>query len=153
MSDLALQYKGDFFDLIIEKDDLKLDDGLQSAVIVSLFSDHRVVIDELNFPDTDRAGWWGDLFSEVDQDQIGSKLWLLIREKRTEVTRTRFIEYCKQALTWMTEDGVADSVSVDAQYPDDTKEGIELSIDIQKPQGKLTFKYKLNWNAEFARGI
>ena len=152
MSDLALQYSGDFFDLVIDKNDLKLDAGLQTAVIVSLFSDHRVTIDELPFPEKDKAGWWGDLLSDIDQDQIGSKIWLLIREKRNEQTRARYEEYCKQALAWLTEDGVADSVNVVAEYPD-AKEGIDLSISIQKPQGKLTFKYKLNWNAELSRGL
>lgn len=153
MSDLALQYKGDYFDLVVDKNDLQLDAGLQTAILVSLFSDHRVTEDELPFGETDKAGWWGDLLADVDKDQIGSKLWLLIREKRTEETRTRYVEYCKQALTWLTEDGVADSVSVDAAYPEDTKEGIEISISIQRPQGKLTFKYKLNWNAELSRGL
>ena len=150
MSDLALKYKGRYFDLEIARDDIVKDDGLQSAIIISLFTDRRVGIEELPALETDRAGWWGDMFPEVEGDEIGSKLWLLLREKQSASTLSRVVEYCKEALAWLVTDGVAESVEVEAEYPE--RERLKLDVSIQKPKGKVSFRYILNWNAEAGKG-
>lgn len=149
MSDFKLQYCGDAFDLVVEKNDLALDDGLQSAVIVSLFTEKRVRPDELPFPETDRSGWWGDMFADIEGDQIGSKLWLLRREKQTPETQIRYQEYAKEALAWLIEDKIAETVEVVANFPE--RERVDLLVTIQKPQGKVAFKYSITWNAQKAR--
>lgn len=150
MSDLALKYRGRFFDIEVAKNDISMDEGIETAVIISLFTDRRVGIEELPPLETDRAGWWGDMFSEIENDEIGSKLWLLMREKQTAQTLARVIEYCKEALQWMIEDGIAESVEVEASYPE--RERLSLGISIQKPKGKVSFKYILNWRAELSKG-
>lgn len=150
MSDLALKYCGRFFDIEVAKNDITKDDGLETAVIISLFTDRRVGIEELPPLETDRAGWWGDMFPEIENDEIGSKLWLLMREKQTNQTLSRVVEYCKEALQWMIEDGIAESVEVSAEYPE--REKLSLAISIQKPKGKVSFKYILNWRAELSKG-
>lgn len=150
MSDFKLNYRGRFFDIAVEANDLARTDDLESAVIVSLFTDRRVGREELPTLETDRAGWWGDLFPELENDKIGSKLWLLMREKQDNATLARVVEYSKEALQWLIEDGVAESVEVAASYPE--RERLSLSVAIQKPQGKVSFKYILNWKAEASKG-
>lgn len=153
MSDFFLQDDGNgTFDLNIVRNDIQLDAGLETAIIVSLFTDKRVTIEELPFGETDRSGWWGDLLAELETDKIGSKLWTLAREKKTEKTRTRIIEYVQEALAWLIADGIAESIDVNATYPAAYRESVEIAIAIKKPSGKVTFRYVLNWNAEAARG-
>ena len=149
MADLKLDWNGNFFDLVIEKNDLALDDGLRTAVTISLFTDRRIKAEELPAGETDKRGWWGDEFADIDGDFTGSRLWLLKREKQSNEVRRRAEEYASEALQWMITDGVAQGVTVTAEWLGGGFLG--LAVSIQRPQGKLTFTYKINWNAETVR--
>jgi phage gp46-like protein len=89
------------------------------------------------------------LFPEVQGDQIGSKLWLLKREKRTLETLNRAEEYAVEALQWMIEDGVADSVEASASW--NTDGAMQLEIMLTMPSGKQNFRFKLKWATEAER--
>lgn len=100
--------------------DLATDDGLRTAVLISLFTDRLANADD-ELPDNsgDRRGWWGDFpngnpYSSVPDkpDLIGSRLWLLSRALQTQDTLNRGIAYCEEALQWLIDDGVAQSVRV-----------------------------------------
>lgn len=132
-------------DIDITSTGIAADDGLETAVFISLFSDQRVSVEELpDFVDEQR-GWWGDLLSDVQDDKIGSKLWLLTREKTTVQTLQRFIDYSKDALQWMIDDGVADEILVDAEYL--RRDTIKVTIQINKPDG-LNELFELVWNGQ-----
>lgn len=107
-----------YFDLALEGSDLATGNELESAVILSLFTNRRAEPDDI-LPDsvTDRQGWWGDDFPTKDMDKIGSRLWLLNREKQTTDTLTRAAEYAAEALQWFVDDGVASGVKIQASYP------------------------------------
>jgi phage gp46-like protein len=93
------------------------EDGLTTAVLVSLFTDRRASADDVPPDGTgDRRGWVGDVLSTVPGDRAGSRLWLLAREKQTEETRRRAVEYCREALAWLVEDGLAARVDVEAAW-------------------------------------
>lgn len=149
--DIALVQQDDFsYDLEIENNDLVGDDGLQTAVVISLFTDARCNEDELPAEDSSRRGWWGDMFPTADGDQIGSKLWLLKREKRTRDVLNRAEEYCNEALAWMLEDGIAESVVTAASY--DPSGTMLLAVSIQRPDAnEKTFRFKVKWDAEANR--
>ena len=89
--------------------DLLGDDGLLTAVIVSLFSDRRANDDD-PLPDErvgfrDPRGWWGDHILEQDaRDPLGSRLWLLFREKDMDVVVARAQQYAEEALQWLVRD-------------------------------------------------
>ena len=63
MNNLVLAFGGHDFDLVLSDNDLARDDGLASAVIVSLFCDARARSEQLPPGDEtdDLRGWWGDL--------------------------------------------------------------------------------------------
>jgi phage gp46-like protein len=105
-------------DWLMAKPELETDEGLETAVILSLFTD-RLAGEDDELPDAsdDRRGWWGDSFADVDGDQIGSHLWLLARQKQTSAVLQRARDYARAALQWLVDDGVARSVEVDAEYP------------------------------------
>jgi len=148
--DIALVLKaGEKFDISMKNQDLETDAGLKTAAIISLFTDRRVGIEELPSRETDQRGWWGDMFSQVDQDQIGSRLWLLQRSKQTDETLSQAREYCLEALAWMVEDGLAASLNVITSY---ASRGImHIEITIQKPKGNINYRYQFNWNFESVR--
>lgn len=87
-------------------------DLLTRAVVISLFSWRRAESDDRT---TDPYGWWGDTWPIVQNDRIGSRLYLLKRRKLTNNTPQDAREYMQQALAWMTEDGVAARVDVTAE--------------------------------------
>lgn len=110
---------------------------LPRAVIISLFSWRRANPDD-NAPVS--MGWWGDTYPTVTGDRIGSRLWLLGREKVTNDTLNRARDYAIEALQWMLDDGVAARIDVDSQ-----RSGMdEAQLDIAIYQRDGT-----NWNMRF----
>jgi phage gp46-like protein len=95
-------------------EDLATDRGLQTAVLLSLFTDRRAETDDKppSGDATDRRGWWADQFAADEGDRIGSRLWLLDRSKRSNEVVLRATEYAREALAWMLEDRVVSGVDV-----------------------------------------
>lgn len=124
---------------------LAADEGLETAVILSLFTDRLAEPDD-RLDGRDRRGWWGDSFPVIEGDRIGSRLWLLAREKQTASTLNRAREYAREALQWLVEDGVAAGVQVDAEYP---RPGLlALIITITRPDGTTArFRFDNFWRS------
>jgi phage gp46-like protein len=124
------------------------DAGLQSAVVISLFTDRRAEADDI-LPDgaSDRRGWWGDVVAPktapTDKPWLsGSRLWLLSREKQTTATAQRVEFYTREALAWMVEIGVASAVDVSATW---IRQGfLALDVTIHRPNG-VAETYDLIW--------
>ena len=108
-------------DLSLDGYDLAAEHGLQTAVLLSLFTDRRADAHDV-LPDggDDRRGWWADAVADVPDDQHGSLLWLLRREKLLPGVAERARQYAEDALAWCIEDGIAAAVQVDVslQRPD-----------------------------------
>ena len=97
--DIALRFDPErgYYDLAFEED-LATDPGLETAVVLSLFTDRRALpADALPGGGNDRRGYWADAFSERLQ---GSRLWLLSREKELESVRRSAEVYAQEALAW-----------------------------------------------------
>ena len=114
--DIGLFYKEKLgFDLWLTGGSLVTDEGLRTAVIVSLFSERRAEpADALPDGSSDRRGWWGDAYAAAEGDRIGSRLWLLGREKDLAAVARRAEEYARESLAWFLEDGIARAVTVAA---------------------------------------
>ena len=145
--DIGIFFDGTQFDIGVEKGDLIKDEGLETAVIISLFTDQRVTIEELPDLIENQKGWWGDAITEIDGDQIGSKLWLLSASKNIDENIGKYETYCNDALQWMIDDGLAQNVSTVAEF---SENGILLSIDIEKsPDESLNYSYL--WDGQKAK--
>ena len=120
------------------------DDGLETAVIISLFTDRRAEGDDELPAGDDRRGWWGDALAEVEGDRIGSRLWLLSREKQLPSVVARAREYALEALQWLLEDGVASTVDVTAEI---VRQGVlGLSVEIRRPdQPAVRYRFEQFW--------
>jgi phage gp46-like protein len=132
-------------DIVIENGDLKADNGLETAVLISLFSDRRADIEELPKGDTNLKGWWADLISDKITDLIGSKLWLADRAKMETELLPLLEDYVRDALNWMIEDGIAQSVEVIATQND--SQSATLSVTINKPDGD-NIPFKFIWDGQ-----
>jgi phage gp46-like protein len=148
MKDVAIRLNSDGeFDIAVSGGDLVSDDGLETAVAISLFSNARVSDSELPQGVTSKAGWFGDLLPDdagSRSDQIGSKLWTLDREKRIPETLRKFEDYSKEALAWMISDGVAETVETSASFTDNG----QVKIDIQTSHGTKRNKYTAFWDGQ-----
>lgn len=144
-ADVALLWDNETWqaDLALRGGDLAADDSLQTAVIVSLFTDRRARPDDvLPQGGADPRGWWADMLAE-EGEQIGSRLWLLSREKQTPETVARAREYAEEALAWLVREGVAELVEVEASI---LRAGVlGLAIWISRPGGPDRQRFDYVW--------
>ena len=102
--------------------DIALDLGISSAVLCSLFADRRAELeDDLPASETDPRGWC----LEPTDDRWGSRLWLLERGKATTETVALARTAALQALAWLIEDGIAETVDA---LDDDLIAGFETGL-------------------------
>lgn len=148
MADLALRWDATAFaaDLAVEANDLVTGEELKTAVLLSLFTDRRAEDgDQLPAGATDRRGWWADSHPVVVGDRIGSRLWLLAREKQTPAVLAQAEKFAKEALRWLTDDRVAERIEVTAEAPRDGVLG--LTVDVLRPRADpVTYRFDHTWD-------
>lgn len=121
---------------------LTVDDGLETAVVISLFTDR--LAGEGEAPSVDRRGWWGDAYAEVPGDRIGSRLWLLMRAKQTPQVLGQAELYCREALQWLIDDGVASAVDVAAEWTRSGMLGLQIAIT-RSAEPVAQFRFETFW--------
>jgi phage gp46-like protein len=127
-------------DWVFEPPDLLNDEGLETPVVLSLFTDALAKPDDAlpGIAEDDRRGWWAGPW--------GSRLWLLSREKWTEEVKQRAEYYAREALQWMIDDQVVDRVETEARLLEigTIAVGVALYRD-----GRLLFSkpYGIMWQA------
>lgn len=119
-----------------------IDNPLARAVVISLFTWRRAAPDDK--VEGTRWGWWADGFDGNVNDRIGSRLWVLSREKVTNQTMTRAREYAEEALLWLTDDGVATKVTVTVERRG--MDGLALRALIEREGGLLDLRFDNVWS-------
>ena len=134
-------------DLALDAALLSEDDGLETAVILSLFSDARAKDDDiLPLGQTDRRGWWGDAYPAATGDTLGGRMWLLRASKQLQQSLNDARGYAEEALAWLVEDGVARRVEVETFIPRDEVMG--MLVRIHRPDGtQVPIRFELLWSA------
>lgn len=133
-------------DLIIEDGDLKADNGLETASLISCFSDKRVSFEELPRGEKDQMGWWADLISDVQGDQIGSRLWVLDRVgKINNLTPIELESILEECFAWTLEDGIAASVVVTSERTGTNE--LLGTVTITKPDGR-NIPFSFVWDGQ-----
>lgn len=138
---------GDIIDLA---EALAPDSGLETEAIISLFTDRRAKNNDV-LPDPnsiDKRGWWGDLVSKVQNDQIGSRQWLLERSKTEQQVLILTESFVKESLQWMIDDGVAIKIDVDVERLGDvTLPILAYQARIHKSDGTvIALNFDDKWN-------
>ncbi len=160
MTDLALAYSVengtcDFVQL--PNGDLALDDGLYTAVLVSLLTDAVANPDDA-IPDRtgNRRGTWMDIpLASASNAQtrrpLGSRLWLLNRAKATQETRLRAQEYALEALQWMIDDNVCQKIEAAGVFVTYNQMVLSVTLTRQIAGGQpVSTTYDRVWTATLA---
>lgn len=128
---MALNWNASGADIVLADDDLLVGNDLQTAVLVSLFSDGR---DDTR--SIDKRGWWSDF-----NNSFGSLLWLLDEEKTTLQTAARAKSYCQNALQWLIDQKIASKLDILTELVKPF--GMVITIYIYRGSNK---KYDYAWN-------
>jgi len=134
-------------DMASDGTDVVSDAGLQTAVLLSLFTDARAASDDVppGGVDGDRRGYWADQFAVIEGDRFGSRAWILERSKRTPQTARLEEEYAREALAWMIEDRVVASVDI---VIEDQPRGRLMHVTLHRPgRDPLSFRFAHTWDA------
>lgn len=139
---------GDGCDYALDAVGFVEDDGLLTAVILSLFTD-RVANSGDVIPDGshDVRGWWGDSFPVVAGDLIGSRLWLLRRSKQLSPVLLNAQDYATESLQWLVDDGVAQSVTAVATNPRMGILALQISIT-RANQPVVQYRFSTFWGSQ-----
>lgn len=126
MKDIALRRQADgLYDIEVEGRDLRGDDTLHTAVLISLLTDaERQDVEATG----QQAGWWGDAYARPEGDRTGSLLYLMSREKMTPQARVLYRDRALAALEWLKEDSEADAVEVEALR--EARSAVSLVVEI-----------------------
>lgn len=153
MSDYGL-FLGDdgLIDMAFTTGDVAKDDTLQTAILISLFTDARAtpeLIDPLD-QDSDLRGFWGDTTSS---DSTGSLLWTMKREKQLVSVLAKARQYVVSALQWMIEDKVAERVEVETSYPQ--RGWMLIVVQIYRPGSRSPVSYRFNyqWQSQILQAV
>ena len=94
--------------------DLQNGNDLETAILISLFTDREANPDDV-IPDgtKDPRGWVGDL---EQQYKIGSRIWLLARAKQSPETLRLASDYIAESLQWLIDDGVVARFDITAEW-------------------------------------
>lgn len=132
--------------------DLEIDNGLTTAVIISLFTDRKANEDD-PLPDSNnlnKRGWWGDkVFEYAEDDRIGSRLWLLEREKTAIDVISKAKIYTEEALQWLIDDEIASNIDVTVERQGEIgNEILAIGIKIYKTDGRtIPLNYAIQWDS------
>lgn len=148
MSDIKTTFidMGAGMDYAVGPHGLDEDDGLETAVILSLFTDRLAGVDDaIPGGSTDRRGWWADAYPDVVGDKIGSRLWLLQSSKQLIEVLNPVKDYAEESLQWMIDDGIAKSVTATAMIVRDGVLG--LVVEIQRATDTKRYRFDNFWSA------
>ena len=153
MSDYGLFIVDDRIDMLLVPSDIAGDDGLETSVIISLFSDARATQDMLDAIDNDGdlRGFWGDVTRP--EDSTGSLLWTMKRSKQLASTLAKARGYCQSALDWLIDDKVANRVDVRTSYLAPASGVMIIEVDIYRPGSvnPVQYRYGYEWSAQLLK--
>ena len=138
--------------VVLQEHALGLDDTLQTAVIISLFSDRRAGRDVvLPRGQADRRGWCGDEFAK-SPDPWGSLLWTCYFTKTTvdKLEEARFAAW--EALQWMVAEGLAQRISVTALWAGENADRLALRPQIWQDDGDMPI-YDVLWGTTLRKSL
>ena len=131
MPDVKLYVGHQGAEILVDRFDVTMDDGLTTAVYLSLF--------------TDAESWWGDTAQDKPILQ-GSKLGTL--KKNNSLNRGLISSYIRDALAWMVDGGMVEAIDVRLieQGPNETHYQIELGEPEQARPA--VYLYAVYWQAQ-----
>lgn len=110
-------------DITIGHGDIVVDDGLYTAIYISIFTEY--------------GSYWAD-------PELGSRLHTIFREKSRDEVLPAFNAEISRCLAWLVDSGVAESVSVDTSRVETVN--LAIAVSVKKPTG-VSYAYSYTWEA------
>lgn len=107
---------------------------LKSAIWQSLATDRRALPSDNVVGDL--RGFWGDSYRKTP---IGSRLWLLGREKTINETLLKAEDYARESLQWLIDENIADSLDIRVAWRGGGV--LDMFIGVEKDKKHNTFNY------------
>ena len=140
--EIKLDFTGSGFDIALEDGDFANEDGLDTNIWVSLFSDARADQTQVIVPEN-RRGWLGNLAAEVPERQLGGHLWLAEQRRLNQETLNEVIDYIRKSLEWIVIDEIALKIEVSGSII--PRVGIEANVVITSKDGITSDHYIELW--------
>lgn len=142
MSDITTTWDTDTGDWSLAGTVLASGSDLQTAILISIFTDRRATADDVvTYGLDDPRGHWTD----TDTRLIGSRLWLLMRAKETTETLNRARDYIAESLQWLIDDGVVGSFDITCQWVKPATLGAQVVA--HRPDGTTeSLRFAWAWN-------
>jgi phage gp46-like protein len=140
--DIHFNNSADYYDFSFSNGDFVLTEGLDTALLMSVYVDKRAEASEMPAPAT-RRGWWGNLVGDYINYQIGSKLWLLSQARKNNNTLNNAKTYAYDCLQWLIDDQYANRIEVTTSYLNNT---LILNVKIYKGLNIIYSNSYILWN-------
>ena len=128
------------FDITFTDGDITADEGFETAIMASMFTDARASESQVGAPEQ-RRGWLGNTLSTVPGREVGGLMYLAEQRRLTQDTVNENVDFAQKSLAWMTEDRLAQRIDVSGELI--PKKGVRLTIAITTPNDKLFFSVDL----------
>lgn len=125
-----------------------LEATLIRSVVISLFTWRRAATDD-PIDDEERFGWWGDSYPAIDDDRIGSRLWLLRRVKLTRETQLDAEFYAREALQWLLDDGHVIAIEITSVRAEVSRLSLGVSLTLSTGE-RLEINANQLWQVIYA---
>lgn len=137
-----------YYDLYFDTDgDFAKTKGFNTALKMSLLTDSRASASQVPDP-VRRRGWWGNFLLGFANYELGSLMWLLNQARATQDTLNSAINFTRDALQWLIEDGHLDRINVTADYTNATD--LVVHIDLIRSNNVVqSFGYQIWENTLF----
>jgi phage gp46-like protein len=143
--DVHLFHTADGGDIQFTNGLIELQDGLETAVYLSLFGGNS---DDAGTEATKSKQWWGNLSEPVAERRYRSETQHLLQSLPiTSANRRRVEQSAERDLAWLTND-IADSVTVTATIP--ARNTINLSVAVAVGDNEFTYPFLVSWQQRAA---
>lgn len=127
---------------------LDTDEGLETAVTISYFTDARAKPSDGVNAEQDQRGWWGTIYLEDQPDiELGSRLWLLKRMKLTDESLRLAGSFAKESLLWLMPDVASEIIAV-AERIQGVYNAAVINTQIIRPR-KSAPRFEGKWKVQF----
>lgn len=127
---------------------LDTDEGLETAVTISFFTDARAKPSDGVSIEQDQRGWWGaDYLEERPDLEFGSRLWLLKRMKLNDNNLRLAGMFAKESLLWLMP-SVASEIVATPERIVGVYNAALITTQIQRPK-KSAPRFEGKWKVQF----
>jgi phage gp46-like protein len=138
---LAINDQG-YYDLVIENGSIAGVEGLDTAILVSIYTDARAPASTVSDP-LMRRGWVGNILNVNLERELGSILWIADTSRVDQNTLNYFNRETKACLKWMLDDGIVKNIIINSEIVD--SKNIKVNISLIKLNQTEADKYSILW--------